>query len=147
MFNSNVKSVLLYGCETWFISKVLINKLQVFVNNCLRRILKIWWPQIISNSDLHSRCQEELIDVQIKRRKWKWIGHTLRKEAGDVTRQALDWNPQGSRRKGRPKISWRRTIQYEVRHSGKCWKELKLLATDRDKWRQFVEALCSTRSG
>jgi len=43
------------------------------------------------------------IENQIKRRKWSWIGHTLRKEVGAIEKTALDWNPQGYRRRGRPK--------------------------------------------
>jgi hypothetical protein len=39
---------------------------------------------------------------QIKRRKWNCIGHTLRKEAGAIEKTALDWNPRGYRRRGRP---------------------------------------------
>jgi hypothetical protein len=35
----------------------------------------------------------------IKRRKWNWIGHTLCKEGGAIDKTALDWNPQGYRRK------------------------------------------------
>ena len=41
LFNSNVKSVLLYGCETWRATQGVINKRQVFVNRCLRKILKV----------------------------------------------------------------------------------------------------------
>ena len=39
--NSNVKSVLLYGSETWRTTKQLQRKIQVFINNCLRRIFNI----------------------------------------------------------------------------------------------------------
>ena len=39
---------------------------------------------------------------------FRWIGHTLRKEYGEITKAALLWNPQGSRKRGRPKNSWRR---------------------------------------
>jgi hypothetical protein len=42
IFNTYVKSILLYGCETWKINKNIVNKLQVFVNKCLNRILRIW---------------------------------------------------------------------------------------------------------
>jgi hypothetical protein len=41
IFNSNVKLVLLYVSETWKINKKLIKKLQVFVNKCLCKIMKI----------------------------------------------------------------------------------------------------------
>ncbi|CAH8633964.1 unnamed protein product [Heterobilharzia americana] len=35
IFNTNVKSVLLYGSETWRVTKGISNKLQTFINNCL----------------------------------------------------------------------------------------------------------------
>ena len=73
IFNSNVKSVLLYGCETWLTSELLCNKIQVFVNRCLRTILRIWWPDTISNAELWSKCKQSPIATEIKRRKWKWI--------------------------------------------------------------------------
>ena len=52
IFNSCVKSVLLYGCETWLVTKEFQRKIQTFVNRCLRYVLRIWWPNIISNKDL-----------------------------------------------------------------------------------------------
>ncbi|XP_073820604.1 uncharacterized protein [Musca autumnalis] len=40
LFNSNVKSVLLYGCETWNMSSRIANSLQAFVNRCLREYIE-----------------------------------------------------------------------------------------------------------
>jgi hypothetical protein len=59
---------------------------------------------VISN-ELWRRTGETEISIQIKRRKWTWIGYTLRKENEAIEREALDWNPQGKRR-GRPKQMW-----------------------------------------
>ena len=55
IYKSNVKSVLLYGAETWRITNQDLNILSVFHNNCLRRICKIYWPKKISNRDLHKK--------------------------------------------------------------------------------------------
>ena len=52
VFGSNVKVVLLYGSETWRLTKGLEQKLQVFINKSLRNILRIWWPRKISNKKL-----------------------------------------------------------------------------------------------
>jgi len=38
---------------------------------------------------------------QIMETKWHWIGHTLRKPQGATERHELDWNPQGTRTRGR----------------------------------------------
>ena len=78
IFNTNIKPVLLYGCETWKTIQSLINKLQVFINSRLRYILKVWWPNKISNKELWKKTKQEEISATIKRRKWSWIGHTLR---------------------------------------------------------------------
>ena len=42
IFNYNVKSVLLYGSETWRLTKKIITQLQTFTNRRLRYILGVW---------------------------------------------------------------------------------------------------------
>ena len=84
-------------------AKTTTSKLQVFVNRCLQRILNIHWPKVISNEKLWRRAEETEISIQIKRRKWNWIGHTLRKGHDTIERGVLDWNPQAQRKRGRPK--------------------------------------------
>jgi hypothetical protein len=109
----NVKSVLIYACETWKTTNQ-ITRLQTFVNKYLRRIMNIKWFDRITNEDLWSITQQKTIENQIKSRKWNWIGHTLHKEIGAIEKTALDWNPQGHRRRDRPKGTWRRTIEDEI---------------------------------
>jgi hypothetical protein len=55
-----VKSVLLYGCETWLATNEIQRKIQTFVN---RYILRIWWPNIISNKDLWKVTGQEDINL------------------------------------------------------------------------------------
>lgn len=143
IFNTNVKSTLLYGCETWNAAPRDMQKIQVFVNQCLRRILRIFWPRVVSNNRLWEQSNQQLMATEIKKRKWRWIGHTLRRSRNDITRNAIDWNPQGSRRRGRPAHTWRRQIDVEVAEMGKTWGEIRALAQDRNMFNQFIEALCS----
>ena len=145
IFNTNVKTVLLYGSETWRTTETAKNRLQTFVNRCLRNILKIKWFDKVENSKLWERCGQRTVEQQIMERKWRWIGHTLRKD-NSRAKQALDWNPQGKRQRGRPKRTWRRSMLDEAGRTGKSWEELKRLARDRVEWRALTEALCSTRN-
>jgi len=101
-------SVLLYVCETWKTTNQITRRLQIFVNKCLRRIMNIKWTGKITNEELWRITNQKSIENQIKR-KWNWIGHTLRKKTGAIEKTALNWNPQGYRRRGRPKRTWRRT--------------------------------------
>lgn len=52
IFNSNVKSVLLYGCETWKVTTQIRNKLQTLFDRYLRRRVGKRWPKIIRNIEL-----------------------------------------------------------------------------------------------
>jgi hypothetical protein len=106
IFRSHVKLMLLYGSETWKVIKTITSKLQTFVNHCLRRILNIHWPEVISNEELWRRTEEIEMSIQIKRRKRNWTGHTLRKGNDAIEREAFDWNPQRKRKRGRPKQMW-----------------------------------------
>ncbi|VDI05655.1 Hypothetical predicted protein [Mytilus galloprovincialis] len=64
----------------------------------------------------------------ITTRRRKWIGHTSSKSNTNVTRQAIDWNPQGHRKRGRS--HWRRDLHLIFRKFGKTWGEAKKLAVD-----------------
>jgi len=75
----------------------------------------------------------------IKERKWRWIGHTLRKPQGAIERHTLDWNRQGTRNRGRPRATRKITRDRELQKAGKRWKEAKGLALDRTHWRSFVK--------
>ena len=145
LFNSNVKMVLLYGAEIWRITNTTINKVQTFVNNCLRRILQIHWPDTISNSELWEKTQQRPVEEEIRRRRWAWIGHSLRKPVTSTTRQALTWNPQGKLRRGRPRNTWRRDLQADTRKMGYTWNQLERMAQDRGLWRSVVDGLCPKR--
>ena len=102
--------------------------------------MNIKWTDKFTNEELWRITQHKAIENQIKRRKWNWIGHTLRKEAGAIKKPALDWNPQGYRIRGGPKRTWRRTIEDEIR-STKSWNEVKGRAGDRNAWKLFMDAL------
>ena len=41
------------------------------------------------------------------------IGHILRRDRNVNTNIALSWTPEGKRRRGRPKTTWRRTVERE----------------------------------
>jgi len=81
------------------------------------------------------------MSTQIRRQKWNWIGHTLRKGHETIEREALDWNPQAKRRRGRPRHTWQRTVHNEALEKGKSWSEVKRMAGNRIKWQRFVDGL------
>ena len=46
--------------------------------------------------------------------------------------------------RGRPKLTWRRTVEKEQNKAGwKSWEVAKAVAQDRKCWSDSVEALCA----
>ncbi|VDP47755.1 unnamed protein product, partial [Schistosoma margrebowiei] len=111
------------------------------------KILNIHWPDTISNSLLWKRTNQLPAEEEIRKRRWKWIGHTLLKSSNCITRQALTWNPEGKRKRGRPKNTLRRIIEADMKTMNYNWTELERITQDRVGWRMLVSGLCSfTRS-
>ena len=143
IFKSNVLSVLLYGCESWKITGGICNKLDAFHRTCLRRILGIHWPKIITNQALYRKTSTMPIHMVIKERRWNWIGHLLRRPYNHIGRIALRWTPDGKRKRGRPKETWRRTVEKEMKGQGWTWGYLERQAQDRRQWFSLVDAFCA----
>ena len=67
-------------------------------------------------------------------------------EKDSITRQALTWNPQGKRKRGRPRNSWRRNTEAELKQQGTNWTGAARTAQNRVRWRRVVDGLCSIGS-
>jgi hypothetical protein len=119
-----------------------MQKLQSFINRCLWRIFNVQWTDVFNNIMLWEKTGEKPIWLQIKKRKWKWIGHTIRKDKNAVEMIVLDWDPQCTRKRGRPRKTWK-SVMEEAQRTGRTWREVKRSAADRGHWKSFVEALCS----
>ena len=65
------------GSETWKISEGDNRKLDTFFFKCLRRILQIRWPYVVSNRDILAKKKIKTISTEVKLRRWKWVGHIL----------------------------------------------------------------------
>ena len=64
----------------------------------------------------------------------------IKKRGWRDTKGSPTLEPAGSRKRGRPKNSWRRLITKEA---GRSWNELRFLAADRQKWKGLIDNLCS----
>ena len=131
--------VLLYGCESWRMTKRDANKLDVFLHKSVRRIMKIYWPMKTSNEEIRNRVNISTISEQILRRRWKFIGHIPRMDPSKHPKNALIWAPEGRRRHGKSKETWRRTSEKERTALGfSSWSEATVTARDRAAWRKRV---------
>ena len=144
LFNAIVLSVLLYGCESWKGLQEIEERVRRFESNCLRKILKIRWYDHVSEEELRRRTGQQSVVEKIKIARWKWYGHVLRMPDERIPKQALDWRPEGRRRIGRPKDTWRRTLTRETNQKNLQEDDVRRRAEDRATWRSFVADLWTT---
>ena len=140
LLNSNVLSVLLYGCESWSLTKRLQQRILAAENRFLRRLLGITWRDHITNEHVRDITRQPSILDTIKKRRWFWLGHVLRMPDSAPPKQVINLELQGFRHPGRPQLTFKRAITNEARPTGKTWDDLHLLAQDRLAWRRYILA-------
>ena len=64
-------------------------------------------------------------------------GHALRKEDENVIVKALKFEVSCSREKGRPKQTWKKQVENEMKKNGL----VKEAACDRTKWQSMVKTM------
>ena len=70
----------------------------------------------------------------------------LRKGSEDDTKIAMTWTPEGKRKRGRPKETWRTAEKERDEMGWQSWRAAEEVAMDRPRWRDLCLVLCSTRS-
>ena len=82
------------------------------------------------------RYTGSVVSEMIEVRRWRYLGHTLRRQ-GSIPHTSLGWAPEGKRRRGRPKKTWRMTALDQLRSFGiQSWEEAAERAKDRKRWRE-----------
>ncbi|KAH9582589.1 hypothetical protein MS3_00000390 [Schistosoma haematobium] len=95
VFNTNVKTVLLYRAEKWRTTTTVIKKVQVFPSNWLRKILNVRWSDTFINSLLRKRIDQFPDEEEIRERLGMWIGYTLKKSPNCISKHVPICNPEG----------------------------------------------------
>ena len=138
VYKTMVRTILVYGHESWYSTVRSDNALLAFENKALRRILGIRWWHKVSNERLREITGVQPVDEYIRMSRWRWLGHVFRRES--IVGVAPEWEAVGRRGRGRPKETWVRTMKREA--GEECWMDLGEMAQDRGWWREFIVALC-----
>ncbi|VDP72412.1 unnamed protein product, partial [Schistosoma curassoni] len=75
-----VRSLLLYGSETWLVRVEDIRRLLVFDHRCLRNIARISWDHRVNNAIVRKwvLCKNgKSLDEVVKLHQLRWLGHVL----------------------------------------------------------------------
>ena len=101
VFRSLVLPVLLYGCETWTLTKDLRRRLNSFGTRSLRRILGYRWSDFVSNERLLRETQMRFVTCIVHEHQLRLYGHVARFPDADPAHQIIS---------GREPREWRRPM-------------------------------------
>ena len=144
VLNTYIKSIFLYNCEIWTITKELENSIDIFQRTLMRRAFNIYWRDKISNEEIYNRAGVTEWSIEIKKRRLKWLGHLLRLPDETPARQALHQTLLPIKRpRGKPKTTWISMIKKEMKalnidFSLPNLNQVVALARDRTKWNSLV---------
>ena len=137
VYNQCILPVMTYGSETWGLISSLERKLRTAQRKMERIMLGISLRDRKRVTWIRERTKVEDIVGNIKRKKWAWAGHVMRRTDNRWTVKVTEWQPRdGKRSKGRPNTRWRDEIRY---FAGKNWTNI---TKDRHLWRTMGEAFC-----
>ena len=139
-------TVLLYGCESWILTKDLKKSINAFATSCFRIMLHIKRTDRVPNTELYRMVRSGPLASTVLRRQLTFLGHLLRTDSSEPAHiYALYCPPHGSRRPGSQHINYLRYIQECLGdYLGMLTpSHICKLAMDRAAWRKVVVDCCA----
>jgi hypothetical protein len=149
VYQTCVRSILLFGSESWALPDTLLDRLSVFHNNCLRRILGVRRSDRHSSNYLYARCAEHPIKDHLSCYRLRQLGHVVRMSHFRLPKLALFRGaPDGATRcRGRPRISWAQKVQEDCAAVGIVPVHLDDRCSNRSAWKVAHLSLLPRRRG
>ena len=112
--------VLLYGCETWTLTKDLRRRLNSFGTRSLRRILGYCWSDFVSNERLLRETQMRFVTCIVREHQLWLYGRVARFPDADPAHQILSAREfrEWRRPMGQPHASWLQQIDQHLKEMG-----------------------------
>lgn len=134
IYNTCIRPVLLYGSESWSLTKRLEHQLL----SCDRRMLPLMCGVSLSdrveNSAVAGRCHIAPLEASLRERRLRWFGHVKRRNGEGAIGRVLETEVSGSRPRGRPKKSWISNIKEDMKELGLTEHDCQ----DRNRWKNVI---------
>uniref|UniRef100_A0A914UM23 Endonuclease-reverse transcriptase n=1 Tax=Plectus sambesii TaxID=2011161 RepID=A0A914UM23_9BILA len=141
LFNSCVLPTMLYGAETWSLTKREENWLAVAQRRMERIMTGTSLRQWKTNDWLRKLTQVNDVMRSYWQRKWRWAQRIAKMDEDRWARRVTEWQPRiGKRGRGRPKKRWRDEI---VKVAGIRWMAI---AKKESCWRQLKEKFLNPKA-
>ena len=130
LYNSLVRSVLLYNSCTWGMSSEDEKVMNSFHRKQLRRVLGVKYPTTMRNKAVYEQSKAKPLSVDITTARWKMLGHTLRMDEKTPVRLAMKYYfqvpPNAKKFRGRKRTTIVTTINRDIQRTKTLYPEFDL---------------------
>ena len=104
--NATMMPTLVYGCETWCLSKQQQSRVQATQMNVLRRIEGVSRLDRVRNVDIREKLHQASVLDMVKTRQEKWKARMEEMSSERTTKKIFEGEMAGKRPRGRPRMRW-----------------------------------------
>ena len=137
IFRATIEPILLYGSETWTLSRKLEKRLDGTYTRLLMRAQNLSWKRHPTISEIYNQLPR--VSCLVKSRRVQFAGNCFRADA-EVISLLLLWRPSSGQTRGR-KISFPDVIS---RDTGIQTEDLGTAMRDREVWCGIVQSMIAT---
>ena len=143
-YNTVIRPIVTYGCETWALTLEAQRRLLVFENKVLRKILGPYTDPLTGRRKLRPNVETRRLTGQpwitsvIKSRRLQWAGHVARAPRTRVIRQVLEGRPNSPRPPGRPRKRWKDNVDDDA--EALLVPMWQIACQNRTEWRGVCDA-------
>ena len=139
VYDACIRSVMLYGAETWPTTKKLEEMLLRSDRRMIRIMCGVTLQTRIPSDDLLHNCS--LVDIRkvLRRNRLRMFGHVARRASDEPLGKIRLLEAPGRRPPGRPRKTWAKNIEEDLIEAGAVEED----AMNRDGWRVITTRLTS----
>ena len=134
LYESCVRSVMVYGSETWAAKEEDIRRIERADLSMIRWMCNKSLRDRKASAELRERLGLLSIKEVISRNRLRWFGHVERMKLSSWARRIVEVEVPGSRSRGRPRKTWWETVSVDMRK--RCLN--RELAQDGSGWKAAV---------